>query len=339
MILSAEEEQRIIRRGRIQLSAVLSVSLLILSLLFSFKFELSFWILRFQSQPSINLLSSVVLFAIVFGIYVHLEPFAFKIRRFTLTARRWSGRPIRIAQLSDTHVHFPYPQVTASRMLDIVRTINHERPDLVFFTGDLMSDGSRFESRDIRAIVNSLKFIESPLFVCFGNHDVDCHVALIESLRQIGAVTLEQQTTEFRIGDHSFYISGLKPSLILGETVRYVEELSRGFHGDGDKCHFLLAHMPDAADSAASAGIFDIQFSGHSHGGQCVLPLNAGTPFLPPGSLKYHGCVTNNYKVGQMLLHVSRGIGVTPLPYPLIRFLCPPEISILTITGPGCSVV
>ena len=93
--------------------------------------------------------------------------------------------------------------------------------------------------------------------------------------------------------------------------------------------------MPDAIDFSSKTNIFDIQFSGHSHGGQCVLPLKAGTPFLPPGSLKYTGCITNNYKVGNMYLHINRGLGVTPLPFPLIRFLCPPEISIIEIISPN----
>jgi predicted MPP superfamily phosphohydrolase len=216
-------------------------------------------------------------------------------------------------------------------MIDIVNKINNESPDLVLLTGDLMSDDSKHANKDINVIINALQRIHAPLFVCFGNHDVACHIALIQALDRIGVTSLEQQTVEFKIQNSSIYLSGLKPSLILSETIQYMTELKEAFKGDCEVCHFLLAHMPDAADSAASTGLFDIQFSGHSHGGQCLLPMNAGTPFLPPGSKKYHGCITNNYRVGEMILHISRGIGVTPLWYPLIRFLCPPEISIIDL--------
>jgi predicted MPP superfamily phosphohydrolase len=272
---------------------------------------------------------------VTFAVYAHIEPFTLKIRRYDFTVRRLPVAHLRIAHFSDTHVHFPYPQLTAHRLFHIIDLINSESPDLVFLTGDLMSDDSKFATKDIATIANALKRLKAPLFVCFGNHDVARHSELIIALHQIGATVLEQQTTEVKFGDGSLYVSGLRPSLVLRETVQYVDELSRSFSGDQNKCHFLLAHMPDAADSAAVTRLFDAQFSGHSHGGQAVLPWNAGGPFLPPGSLIYTGVITNNYRAGAMLVHVSRGIGITPLPYPMIRFLCPPEFSVLNISAPS----
>jgi predicted MPP superfamily phosphohydrolase len=333
LFLDLNQERKIMRHARIRLFLISLVVVPLLLLCFSIRFEFSLWVLR--PARTINVFPVLFIAVIVFAVYSHIEPFTLKIRRYDFTVRRLPVRHLRIAHLSDTHVHFPYPQLTAQRILHIIDLINKEDPDLVFLTGDLMSDDSRFATMDIATIVNALKRVTAPLFVCFGNHDVARHVELISALHQIGATTLEQQTAEVKVGDASIYISGLKPSLVLSETAQYVDELSRSFNGDPGKCHFLLAHMPDAADSAAATRLFDAQFSGHSHGGQTVLPWNAGGPFLPPGSLIYTGVITNNYRAGDMLVHVSRGIGITPLPYPMIRFLCPPEFSVLNISAPS----
>jgi predicted MPP superfamily phosphohydrolase len=337
MLLTASEEQAIIHKGRVKL-LLLVISLFLLSFLFlSFRFEFAkVWVFRCSPRLEANVPYVMLMLSLVFFFYAHIEPFTLKIQRMQISLQNLPVRSLRIAQLSDLHVHFPYPQVTAKRLNDIIDRINLEQPDLVAVTGDLMSDDSKYASQDITLVINALRRLQAPTFVCFGNHDVARHCELVHSLQSIGAKTLEQETTEFEFQGSTIYISGLNPSLILSETVGFVSNLKDSFHGNAHRCHILLAHMPDAADAAADTGLFDLQLSGHSHGGQCVLPFNAGTPFLPPGSLKYHACVTSNYRIGDMILHVSRGIGVTPLPYPLIRFLCPPEISILTLVGPSC---
>ena len=321
-----------IQRGRMSLLLLILIALFLFFTLFSVQFDLShFWLVHVRNRVEVNLAWCALIGAITFAIYIHIEPFFLVVRKHTISVRRLRGDSIRIAHLSDTHVHFPYPQMTRSRLTRIIERINSEHPDIVVMTGDLMSDGSKFAARDIDTIVRSFSHLHAPLYVCFGNHDVECHDELVQALQSIGAVCLEQKTAEVRIRSQTLFLSGLKPSLILQETKNYIRELQSHFRGDPSLCHVLLAHMPDAADGAAHTGMFDVQLSGHSHGGQCVLPLNAGTPLLPPGCVKYHGCVTSLYRVDEMVLHISRGVGVTPLPFPLIRFLCPPEITILTL--------
>ena len=330
-----KEEQQIIKYGRFSLMIISLILCVFLLFFFDLKFDISyFWILKINKKVSINIPYAFLLCSSLFFLYVHIEPFFLKIQRYTIPAAKLKVPSLRIAQISDTHVHYPYPQVTGKRLLEIINKINKENPDIVVFTGDLMSDDSKYSGKDIDTLINALKYLKSPLFVCFGNHDVACHNALERALTDIGAKVLEQETTQVTIKGTTIYISGIKPSLKIHETSEYIEQIKNNFTGDHNCYHILLAHMPDAADAANQAGIFDLQLSGHSHGGQCVLPFNAGTPLLPPGCKKYHGCVKQNYRVGEMILHVSRGVGVTPLPFPLIRFLCPPEISILTLVPP-----
>jgi predicted MPP superfamily phosphohydrolase len=86
----------------------------------------------------------------------------------------------------------------------------------------------------------------------------------------------------------------------------------------------LLAHEPDFADTSAATGRFDLQLSGHTHGGQVVLPF-MGAPILPYLGRKYGSGL---YKVGEMLQYTNRGVGMARLP---IRINCPPEITLFVL--------
>ena len=84
---------------------------------------------------------------------------------------------------------------------------------------------------------------------------------------------------------------------------------------------------PDYADISANAGRFDLQLSGHSHGGQVNLPF-LGPPVLPLYGRKYPKGL---YQVRNMFQYTNRGVGVIP---PSVRFNCRPEITALTLFAP-----
>jgi len=86
----------------------------------------------------------------------------------------------------------------------------------------------------------------------------------------------------------------------------------------------LLAHEPDFADISAATGRFSLQLSGHSHGGQMVIPM-FGTPFRGSQFRKYP---LGEYKVGKMVQYTNRGLGTNVF---WIRINCPPEITILRL--------
>ena len=98
----------------------------------------------------------------------------------------------------------------------------------------------------------------------------------------------------------------------------------------GEGGSILLAHEPDIADEVAATGRFDLQISGHSHGGQVVIPL-VGPPRLPPYGQKYP---LGHYRIGPegMHLYTTRGIGMIR---PYVRFNCRPEITVYTLAAGG----
>jgi hypothetical protein len=89
----------------------------------------------------------------------------------------------------------------------------------------------------------------------------------------------------------------------------------------------LLAHEPDFAEISAKTGRFCLQLSGHSHGGQLVLP-KIGTPIRGFMFGKYP---LGRYQVGDMVQYTNRGLGTNLI---WSRINCPPEITVITLKRP-----
>ena len=142
---------------------------------------------------------------------------------------------------------------------------------------------------------------------------------VLAMLERSNVNTLVNSVHKVQIGDDTIYISGVDD--IRRGTPQIQQILARL----PDGCFsILMAHEPDYADKSALTERFDLQISGHSHGGQVNLPL-IGPPFLPPKARKYPSGL---YKVGQMYQYTNRGVGMTP---PYVRVNCRPEITLFTL--------
>jgi predicted MPP superfamily phosphohydrolase len=91
----------------------------------------------------------------------------------------------------------------------------------------------------------------------------------------------------------------------------------------------LLYHTPDLAPQSAQLGI-DLQLSGHTHGGQVRLPLFGA---LVTGSLYGKRFEAGRVQLEQMVLYITRGLGMEGMGAPRVRFLCPPEIILWELSG------
>ena len=94
-----------------------------------------------------------------------------------------------------------------------------------------------------------------------------------------------------------------------------------------DSPQLLLFHSPEIMLEAAEHGI-DLYLCGHTHGGQVRLPLIG--PLLTSSQLGRR-FVMGLYKMGRTHLYISRGIGLEGLSAPRVRFLSPPEMTLVTI--------
>jgi hypothetical protein len=87
-----------------------------------------------------------------------------------------------------------------------------------------------------------------------------------------------------------------------------------------------LAHEPDFAEQSAESGRFGLQLSGHSHGGQILLP-----GLGPMRGEMFRKYPLGRYQVGDMVQYTNRGIGTHVL---RLRINCAPEITMVSLHTP-----
>jgi predicted MPP superfamily phosphohydrolase len=227
----------------------------------------------------------------------------------------------RIAHISDLHHDGDFMnRHHLSRAVDL---LNQQAVDAVLITGDFVTH--KIDDDDAQSLLDNLSTIESRdgVFAIPGNHDhwTDIHgVRDIMTMSGIKDVSNSVFTLE-RNGD-LLNIAGVDDYWEqLADISSVIAQLP-----DSTSPAILMAHEPDYADISAATGRFDLQLSGHSHGGQVRLPL-LGSPILPRFARKYPA---GQYQVENMIQYTNRGLGVVMLP---LRINCPPEITVFTLRG------
>lgn len=200
---------------------------------------------------------------------------------------------LRIAQLSDIHVGMNTPD---ERVRAAVREINGLRPDLVFLTGDFVT----YSRRPMPLVSSLLEGLEAPTFAVLGNHDhfVDAQ-SVIGSLNDSGYAVLRNQHTVMRMKGAPLTLFGVDDG---GTGHDDVHATFKGATKEGTR--LVLTHNPVTAKKLPP-GEGLVCFSGHTHGGQIVIPpitdalvRAAGQPFI-----------RGRYEVQGNQLYVNRGLG------------------------------
>jgi uncharacterized protein len=227
-----------------------------------------------------------------------------------------------IAQISDIHVG---PTIKHRYLERIVESVNRQKPDLVAITGDLV-DGSVAE---LASQVEPLRRLVSRYgsFFVTGNHEYYSGVdAWVAELGRLGIRVLHNEHVVIERGGAKLVLAGVPDfgGRHFHESHRSdPQQAIAGAPADA-AARVLLAHQPRSAEAAARAG-FDLQLSGHTHGGQ-FLPWNFLVRLQQPFTAGLH-------KVEQLWVYVSRGTGYWGPPK---RFGAPSEITQLKlVAAPG----
>jgi uncharacterized protein len=266
------------------------------------------------------------LFGIGGGTYYyskHLEPSMLSVKEEQIYSPKipTNFENIKILQFSDTHLGFHYE---LSQLEKLVDKINEQTPDIVLFTGDLVDAPNQYPLENYETCIALLSRIKAPFgkFWIYGNHDHGGYGT--ETIRDVmnfsGFQLLLNEHFPITIENSSINLVGLD-DLMLGRPNLDIALQNM----NSELFTILMCHEPDYADETAHYPV-DVQFSGHSHGGQIQIPL-IGYVITPPFAEKY---VEGKYVLGSqpLQLFVSRGLGTTRLPY---RFLCKPEINVYTL--------
>ena len=249
-----------------------------------------------------------------------IEPGWIEVESLSLTLPRLSHafNGYRIVQISDIHMS---EWMDRERLAEIVERVNRLNPDLIAITGDLLwIQPERF----VGDLVSTLGMLSARdgIVGILGNHDHwSDPQAVREAYRESGIVELSNTTITLNKEDKLLHISGVDDYWERFDRLDFVLE-----NLPEQGCAILLAHEPDYADISAPTGRFDLQLSGHSHGGQVVLPV-IGPPVLPRYGQKYPSGL---YKIHGMYQYTNRGVGMIS---PQVRFNCRPEITVFTINA------
>lgn len=251
--------------------------------------------------------------------YVMEERFWYQIRSVRLSIRNLplAFRDWKIVQFSDVHFGFHYG---SEQFRSVVTLINGLKPDLLFFTGDLLD--REWSGKEAAApLLEQLQAPRGGKWAVLGNHD---YASKNQAIRQLLDSQFQVLINSHGTIDHNgqqLYIAG------VDDYLQGKFDMKKTLEGLSDQdCVLLLAHEPDIADISCKFGV-NAQFSGHSHGGQIRLPFLK--PFFTPELAQKY--IEGLYEVGpsRMPLYVNKGVGTSNLP---IRLFCRPEITVFYLS-------
>ena len=222
----------------------------------------------------------------------------------------------KIAQISDLHVGPTIKRPTIQRVVD---TINALDVDMVAITGDLV-DGSVYELARHVAPLAALRSRQGTFFVT-GNHEYYSGVMpWMKYLPTLGIRILMNEHVILLHHHAPIVLAGVTDFSAASYDTSHRTDVAMAITGAPRAAvKILMAHQPRSAPAAEAAG-FDLQLSGHTHGGQ-FLPWNFFVRFQQPFTAGLH-------RVKDMLIYTSRGTGYWGPPK---RFGAPSEITLLRL--------
>ena len=246
---------------------------------------------------------------------------------------------LKLVQMSD--FHYDNGLLSEKMLSEAIAVSNAAKPDLVILTGDYVNT----IAKPIHQLALRLKNLESRhgVYAILGNHDI-CYPTskseITNALTNVGINVLWNQIA-YPVGEKlplvglaDFYAKEFNPEAIMDQL-------------DSTTPRIVLSHHPDTAEILKKWRV-DLQLSGHSHGGQIVIPglgpamiyyakivkkipkkIRRKLPFLRKthSILRHWQWSQGLHKVGNNQLYVNRGLGT----YFPGRLFCPPEVTIIIL--------
>ncbi|MEB3219898.1 MAG: metallophosphoesterase [Nostocales cyanobacterium 94392] len=246
----------------------------------------------------------------------------------------------RIVQLSD--LHYDGLRLSSEMLEQAIITSNEAEPDLVVLTGDYITD----DPAPIYKLVKKLKHLQSRvgIYAVLGNHDICYRNAKKEVTAALSSIDVKVLWNEIAyplgkklplVGLADYWSKEFHPASVMNQLDEAIPRI-------------VLSHNPDTAQILKKWRV-DLQLSGHTHGGQIVLPdigplvvyykklirnvpkeVRRFIPFLRSDYIKvlrHWEWAQGYHRVGKNQLYVNRGLG-TYLPG---RLFCPPEVTVITL--------
>jgi hypothetical protein len=264
----------------------------------------------------------LLLLGLALGLWATAE--AWRIRLEHLEIRTANLPPdlhqLKVAQITDLHLGLIVGERRLERVLSLIRGAE---PDLLVCTGDLVDA----QMDHLNHLASLLDQVKPPLgkFAVLGNHEFYAGIDQSERFLRLAGFTILRGTRDLPGG--LFAVVGVDdPAVLYRQPTASTpeEQETEALAAPGSRPFtLLLKHRPSVRPE--SLGRFDLQLSGHTHKGQ-IFPFTLVTRLWFP---RQDGL----YRLaGGSVLYVSRGTGTWGPP---MRFLAPPEVTLITVTRTG----
>jgi predicted MPP superfamily phosphohydrolase len=234
-----------------------------------------------------------------------------------------SGRPIRILHISDLHI-----ERIARREFKVLELVEQAHADLIVITGDYVNLSYRRDPQTHDQVRWFLNQLSAPygVYATLGSPLVDLRDVVPPLFDDLQIRLMLNEWEEVKLDDsRSVIILGLDCSHHLPTDRAMLDKLVEASPNGGRR--ILLYHAPDLMPEASDHNI-DLYLCGHTHGGQVRLP---GYGAILTSSIFGKRYEMGSYEAGQTCLYVSRGVGLEGLSAPRVRFLAPPEITLINM--------
>ena len=218
---------------------------------------------------------------------------------------------VRIALLTDIHHSALVGADDVRAAVDLTLAL---KPDLIVLGGDYVTFGDR---KFVGPVAELLAPLSAPhgVFAILGNHDDDKDMPA--ELARRGFTVLKDRRTRLTLRGEALELAGIR------FWTRRASDIGERVLKNARDTVLLLAHDPRRLTEAAMLNVPAV-LSGHTHGGQVVIPGFGAVAKAHFPILEGLGRQANTS------IFVSRGIGTVYVP---IRINCPPEVALVTLRG------
>jgi predicted MPP superfamily phosphohydrolase len=215
------------------------------------------------------------------------------------------------------------------KLQNYVDAVNRLQPEVIFFSGDLVTSGTEFIDTGAQAMGRMVA--GRGVYAVIGDHDLFSDKQLVKSrLQENGINVLDNLAAIIPVGSSAVSITGVTYAYRERPTSQTLATIEA--QRPKGAVNIFLVHQPAPVmvDYARENG-YQLFLAGHTHGGQLAFPLPG---FLLTGSSFETPYVTGFYQVGIMLVSVNNGLGLTLAP---IRYQAPAEVTLIRLTRAGDS--
>lgn len=209
-------------------------------------------------------------------------------------------------------VHFSdlkYGSTTDQKYLKkLVNKINELNPDIIIFTGDLVSSNYKLTDNDKKSIIENLNKLDPKIdiYSIRGDNDIN---------ETYNSIITQTKIIEINNLNKLIYYKGDTPIMLIGldDSINGNQSLDMAFNYEENNYYkILIAHEPDTYEKIKDKNI-DLFLAGHSLNGQVRLPF-IGSIYTPTGAKKYYD---SKYKIDNTEIYISNGLGTSKIPYRL----------------------